>query len=84
MHFTVVLNSIRAVQWLTYAKALAAGLEKSYSKCISQGDFENECTRNKNEPIAEAEALIRENISNLPVRVTPPEETSLSSRIGVP
>lgn len=38
----------------------------------------------KKEPIAEAEALIREKISNLPVRVTPPEETSLSSRMGVP
>jgi hypothetical protein len=38
----------------------------------------------KKEPIAEAEALIKENISNSPVRVTPPEETSLSSRMSVP
>jgi hypothetical protein len=38
----------------------------------------------KKTPIAEAESLIRENISNLSVRVTLPEETSLSSRIGIP
>jgi hypothetical protein len=38
----------------------------------------------KKEPIAEAEALIRENIFNLPVRITPLEGTSLSSRMSVP
>lgn len=38
----------------------------------------------KKEPIAEAKALIRENISNLPFLVTPQEKTSLSSRMSVP
>lgn len=38
----------------------------------------------KKEPIAEAKALIRENISHLPVRVTLPQESSLSSRMSDP